>query len=69
MGRTKNEAALKLLRTGLRIDPARISPYADTQGAVRLDRRSLPLQVAALRAPAGFVAALALWSEGTDAAR
>lgn len=56
-GWTSKEAVLKLLGSGLRIDPARLALLGD--GGAALDGKTLPICVEETEAPPGYVAALA----------
>ncbi|CAN5465594.1 hypothetical protein BH10PSE12_BH10PSE12_15620 [soil metagenome] len=61
-GWTQKEAALKLLGSGLRIDPARLMLLGG--GGAALDGKNLPIHVEEIAAPPGYVAALAYVESG-----
>lgn len=64
---TLKEAVLKLMRSGLRIDPARVTFDArhicGTPRIVQLDGRTLPVRVWPVVVEPGFAAAVAIWLE------
>lgn len=60
---TCKEAVLKLLRAGLRIDPARVRLDDKDDGIVSLDGRRLPVRCERVAAPDGYSAALASWND------